>query len=136
MLDDKEKVREVYGFSEDDPDFPKFYYALEMLADGRRNIAEFSFLQLTKGFPVLTPAIYKYAIVAMLENGALPEDLIEYADAWVRSARARGMDKDEAESAFMHEAFTTIKEHPEQRDTIMQEKFGLKIPRDYNAAQT
>jgi hypothetical protein len=104
VLDDKEEIRLVYGFKQD-VSFDIFHRGLVYLANGDFIEAVRELSKLADDTILREPAVYKYFIVAMIENGSAPEDMIGYTKMWIASAQAFGNDRELKDATFTHDLY-------------------------------
>jgi hypothetical protein len=83
IFGDKEKLREVYKFTESDPSFEQFYNGLCKLSEGDSvsALSIFSTLILTPNGETI-PYVLKYAFVAMCGNDPKLTELESMAELW------------------------------------------------------
>jgi hypothetical protein len=115
LFGDKEKVRSVYGFEQGEA-FETFYKGLVCLGNGDTVGAVEELSKLADGILLYEPAVYKFFIVAMLENGKSPEELIGYARQWEASAQAFKSTRDIRDATIARELFEEIAKTGESDD--------------------
>lgn len=85
VFGDKERVREVYGFAKDDPDFENFYNGVSLIAQGR-SFAGLTELRKSRGCKNFTP-FYRYAMAAMIDVGVAPPEVVSLVLEWEMVAK-------------------------------------------------
>jgi hypothetical protein len=100
LLAEKEKIRAVYRYTQEDPLFDTFYTGLMFLSEGEFTKSEEKFLEIVSNPENHNLMVYKYLILSMLAAGKPYEEAIVYAKKWELRAHEIGSKREQSRSTI------------------------------------
>lgn len=132
-VETRDKMREVYGFDKDDPTFDQFYEGLMILLKGDACGA------LTRLSAIMSKSssmcIYKFVVVAMIDNGASSEQIEPIVSLWKCESVRRGNEREEEASSFVLDILN-VDASSENRGDIVKEKMSRFVTDGFKRMHT